>query len=100
MFGNKNQQNNLHESPIKGNLVNGKQGGGHLFSYNEIRDHKLTLNSIRKHIQKTKAGSDNAFNSFKNDGRYEVSSGFIIHNLIAASPSEKKIRMMHKQQED
>jgi len=26
--------------------------GGHLFSYNEIRDHKITLNSIRRHIQK------------------------------------------------
>jgi hypothetical protein len=37
------------ESPMKNIVVNPKQGG-HLFSYNEIKDHKITLNTIRKQI--------------------------------------------------
>ena len=36
---------------MKNIVVNPKQGG-HLFSYNEIKDHKITLNTIRKQIQK------------------------------------------------
>lgn len=35
---------------IKGALAGQYNGGGHLFSYNEIKDHKKTLTSLRKKV--------------------------------------------------
>lgn len=55
MFGTKNHNESPHKLSSKHTITatttnGGGSGGGHLFSYNEIRDHKLTLNSLRKHI--------------------------------------------------
>jgi hypothetical protein len=60
--------------------------GGHLFSYNEIKDYKKNLSCIRKKAQNTiDQRQDNL-------GKFEVSSGLVIQNLAVASPSERKFK--------
>lgn len=72
------------DSPLKNVIVNPKQGG-HLFSYNEIKDHKITLNTIRKQVQKVLEHGDA-------DSRFEPVQSMVIQNLVAQSPSERRLR--------
>lgn len=55
-----------YESPSK--VAGMMNGPGHLFSYNEIKDHKMALNSLRKRHTKLQ----------REETKFEMTSALVI----------------------